>query len=463
MSIILLFLLILFFFFNYIVSGYKILAPNVVFCLAFFISSLGCLFGVYTYGNEIHIQTVMVIISGVFIFSIVACLSSFFTKKRRIVKHNITPIYVSNFFYVAFIVAQIICIFFQYRYIRDIARAYGSNSENLLSIINLFNVLSKSRTFDLADLKVQYHRVFKLLYPFVKSLIYVIYYITIRNFLAKKRVNILCLFSIILDCIFVLMFGSRSPLFRILTALFIIYYYTSRYSSERVKTHPLRFAAKLLGAIGIGIGLLWASTIFIGRVIDFDISQYLYIYIGAPIYNLDTYLMGKTATISPRLFGEQTFRGLYYVLGARFGIDEWIYKNINDFVYNKGILLGNVYTTYYFFIYDFGYLGIIPLMFVISIYYCKAYKKIVNQKNTSSDALRLTVYAYLFNDLIMLPFSCRFYESILDGFFYKFVIINWVFFAILIDGKLSIFGKKIAIIKIGKQQKTINTIYDLIG
>ncbi|HFI0078032.1 TPA: O-antigen polymerase, partial [Streptococcus suis] len=82
--------------------------------------------------------------------------------------------------------------------------------------------------------------------------------------------------------------------------------------------------------------------------------------------------------------------------------------------YNGIYELGNVYTTFYQFLYDFGYIGVFVLTAIISIYYTTSYRYVKKQAPALSLKMNLFIYAYLFNDLIMLIFSNRFYETVLN-------------------------------------------------
>ena len=147
-------------------------------------------------------------------------------------------------------------------------------------------------------------------------------------------------------------------------------------------------------------------------------------YIGAPLLNLNNYLSQTHANSSSEIaFGEQTFRGFYQFIYSQFSIEKLNYDSIvsaKSFVTSaNGLRTGNVFTTFYMFVYDFGLWGIIPLMSIISFYYCYTYSKIKSKVYKSDEQnidFRLFIYAYLFNELIMLFFSNRFFETVATAF-----------------------------------------------
>ena len=83
---------------------------------------------------------------------------------------------------------------------------------------------------------------------------------------------------------------------------------------------------------------------------------------------------------------------------------------------------------FYFFIIDFGYLGIVPCTGIMAVFYMVVYKMIC-QKQVYRQKFSYSwfFFGYLINDLIMAFFSNRFYETVLNPFFPKFVLINIAF------------------------------------
>lgn len=64
-----------------------------------------------------------------------------------------------------------------------------------------------------------------------------------------------------------------------------------------------------------------------------------------------------------------------------------------------------------------------PLTLVMGIYYCETYRKIKNGNNSKKVNLRLLIYAFLFNNIVMPAFSNRFYKTVFDALFIKLIIV----------------------------------------
>ena len=61
-----------------------------------------------------------------------------------------------------------------------------------------------------------------------------------------------------------------------------------------------------------------------------------------------------------------------YIIGA----DSWQYTN-------TGIDTGNVLTTFYPFVYDFGIIGSLPIIILIASYYIFTHRKLLNNNNNN--------------------------------------------------------------------------------
>lgn len=121
--------------------------------------------------------------------------------------------------------------------------------------------------------------------------------------------------------------------------------------------------------------------------------------------------MGQTYGI----FGELTFVRFINWLGRKIDDTSLIYELDIPFLYYQNYSLGNVYTTFYPFIYDFGFLGVLVLTVIMAVVCVWLYNK-VNFVRISSNRISMYVvcYAYLVNDIVMSPFAARFYENVVN-------------------------------------------------
>ena len=104
---------------------------------------------------------------------------------------------------------------------------------------------------------------------------------------------------------------------------------------------------------------------------------------------------------------------------------------------------GNIYTTFYAYIYDFGYIGVIiwPLImgFISQRIYKKARKSILNDDKRVKTSV--IVYGYLFYMLAFSFFSNKFYEGFFTISFVK-IFLLWTILSYLFNN-LDTGGRKL--------------------
>ncbi|HFI0346423.1 TPA: O-antigen polymerase, partial [Streptococcus suis] len=236
----------------------------------------------------------------------------------------------------------------------------------------------------------------------------------------------------------------RSPIFRLITYMvFIFYILTLKNGYSRFQ---MKVVIKRIISIAIAVLVLFfVSLSMFGRTNNYNNFHYLFIYLGAPLYNLDVFIQTHSFPIVQEYFGQQSFQSLYNYILPKIGQET--YSLILPYVqYSSVYGLGNVYTTFYQFLYDFGYLGLIILTIGISGFYTTSYKNLLNfNKWNSNFSILLFIYAYLFNDLIMLIFSNRFYETILSVNTLKIFIFTFIIKSLLFDNGINIWKYRIVL------------------
>lgn len=441
---------------NFIISQGDYLHPSTLFCEIFALYELICIIGQSAYQITLHVETIYVMMCGFLAFTIGGILSQD-NKLRNIRNSNVSPnqtyqyICVSDSLVYILIVLQIVTQFFFIKYLKAIAAAWGSGGGSLGEMINLYDTMTKFWVTIFLNLNVQIPIVYRILNPITNAAAWIILYIAVNNFMFNKKVKFSHVIVIFLLCTSILLNGSRSPLLRVITFVVIIIYILN-YKKYRYRKGNFKFFFKLLFIMLLVSGLMIALLSLMGRSGKMtNIWTYIFTYTGAPIVNLDNFLQNNPIKIlggHTALMGEHTFYKAYSYLAKllKLSFTDKV-QNIDGFAFsNNGIEIGNVYTTYNVFAYDFGYLGIFPLIFIVAIYYTQTYKKILrNTYFTPKIDFKLFIYAYLFNDLIMLPFSNRFYDTILDAPFIKMIIIVWIMKSLLFNKKVVLKKRKIKI------------------
>jgi oligosaccharide repeat unit polymerase len=417
--------------------------PAVIFTGVFTLYVFVCCLGQSTYQITIAPITAGIIILGVLIFSAVTVL--FYKKHRNSIQqqYEIKPIHTHLIWEIILILIQLITLYFFYRYLVSLSFAYDGKARSMGEMIKLFDTLTKFWTVKFAQMNVKVPLLYRIGNPISAAGAWLIIYISVNNFITTKKIKLTEVIIILLLVIQIVVNGSRSPLFRIVTMVIFLAYFRKFRNSKR-KRGSIKTFVKYIAFICIfGIAMI-AILQLMGRWGQNNkVLSEIFIYAGAPIVNLNTYLTtGKEIGVST-LFGAQTFRGLYQYLGKWFKVSSFSFPGISgpeSFAFSSnGIEIGNVYTMYKYYIYDFGYWGVFPLTALMAIYYIRVFDRLKYHARKSVKEvidLRLFFYAYLFNDLIMSAFSSRFYETIFDAPFIKLLLFVWLIDAVVYEHSL---------------------------
>ena len=402
-------------FFNLIISEMDYFNPGVVFNFMFTLYALLCCIVDSITGLEINnSMTLIIVLAGAWLFSIVNIISKK-TVKKGVIEDQVSNVKIGKAWIIGGIIIEVIVLLFMYKYVNDFAAIYGVGGK-----------ISEKLSF--YDTITKFNSEYKLKMPWYvsignlvgRSISYIALYVFIKNFVFCKKIDIDLVIIVIIYFIGSLM-GGRTEALRIVTAaIFLWYYFYKRKNGWKKGSVKIAIRMGII-AVLIVVGFSMMRGI-LGRT-TYDPVKVVFGYMGAPLKNFDTFLSNPQKSISG-IWGAMTFTKFINWLGSKFDIKSWIYVSDQPFLYFKEFRMGNVYTTYYNFYYDFGFIGCVILMSIIAIYYCYTYRKIKAKKSKEKKIdFQIIVYSYLFNDLIMLPFSSRFYETIVNINFIRLIII----------------------------------------
>lgn len=449
--IVLILVTIVFLMFGYLITHADIFSPFCVFCEMFLIAEFLCLFFVRMYKVEIHLKTILVIALGTISFGIV---SAFFNMKRVDVRnygeqHSRNYISINYLIQLVCLILEVLVVFYHAKYIKDVVAAFGYSTSSIFDIAGKYHVIALFNYNNFIEKAVSASFIYRHGIVWITAYAYVLLYILINNLAVKKKIEIIQIIYLGIYAFDQMLSGGRTALFRMITAILIITVICFGLNKRRNFTKLL---FKIVGIIFGIILLLIGINMLLNRTGENStlnlILESIYVYIGAPIQNLDTYLQGTRHT--PELWGSQVFRNIYTYLGGKYGISQYLYQLDLPFLKHNGLNTGNVYTTFYQFYYDFGYDGIVPLMAIIALYFSCAYRKIYNNK-----PFTIIIYAYLFNDLIMLIFSDRFYETVASIGFVKHLLVTFILYKVLIDKGVALEYRHGIKLKFKRQKKTV--------
>ena len=412
--------LLIMFYVSFIYNKKDVIAPAVVFCFGFLFQSIWAVAYAKKWDLGLHINTFLTIFLGVLEF-IVTCIiikKLYYKYKKNERRYSkIEKIEIESWKKKAFIIFSSFVILI-----------------NLYFIIILVN----GDITNIAESITKYNKALKFgesafgKMPFIVNnlRIVVIYsgywflYVIINNYLCERIIKKDELVIIILCLIASIITGSRGDAFMILISGIVFFLIISNRKNKFKTIFDFKKIKmiSIIGAVFLLTFLLFANLL--GRKEKTNMIDYLSIYCGAEIKNLDFYLQ-EDKVDNNRIIGSQTFYSILYSYGNRFDSENiGKYKLDLPFREVNGYNLGNVYTTFYPYIYDFGYVGVFILIFIMAAISQLIYEKIFYLK-IKVPSLVILVYGVIFSSLLFSFFSNKFYEYIFSIGFIK-MIITWM-------------------------------------
>lgn len=414
------------------------LAPSFLIIFTFFISTLECAFYLPKWQTNISSETVLLILMSLISFVAVTLFIKYCyvsTKKytTKIYLNNELdnnsdsdePIKVNKIILIFFALLQIAIFLLSAKEIVQLTSKYGTDG-SLASAIAMYQYLGKFTTLNLS---LPSYLAFGLI--FITAIGMIWGYIIAYNICFFKKLNFLITLNFALSCIASMLTGSRGyALQMIVSALFIFLILQHKKNGTVVGS----FKSVLKVVLILVILLLSFEGIagILGRDNSLSLPDYISIYLGAPIKNLDIFLLRDTAQST--VWGGETF--LQQI--------NWMLNNmgknpltaINDPMnYSAGYNLGNVSTALKPYYHDFGFIGTIALMSLMALIMQIFYESIKCDRNIIKPqvSLKLITYTQLLFDVAFTFFSNKFYENFNITFFERMVFI--IIFVKIMQGR----------------------------
>ena len=251
-------------------------------------------------------------------------------------------------------------------------------------------------------------------------------YVVANNYILKKSIDKMALAIFSISFINTILSTSRGGTLTYLIAFIVYFMILSRIShgsQKRVKFKIVFIAAIILFVFVVSFQ---AVGNLLSRGSTETTADYLVRYCGAEIPNLDDWLSHQRRD-NNSILGSQTFIYVIQWFGDKLGLLDVKYDLDLPFRIVAGKNLGNVYTTFYPFIYDFGYKGLVLLSAIMAMISQGVYRKIKNTGLDYRPSRYILLYGFIAPTLLLSFFSNKFYESIFNSaFMYTFLF--WIIF-----------------------------------
>lgn len=378
---------------------------------------------------ELHLNTFLVIAGGCLSFFI-GCLAGNKVKICRKSQGDFVGINDKSaefWKYYLFILGEVFCYLWKVQCIQAYGRSHGTST--LATAIGYYNNALKFTSESL----ISYPIILSAGLKICTAAGFVWACILAQKLVKKSRVEknlILVLINFAICLVGGMTSGGRGGSIRLITAFicaYLIMYYKANNWSVKI---PFKIIIKIAIIIVISIYAFIKVMDFIGRQEITMIAKYLANYMGAQIYNLDYYL--NESFRKSEIWGEQTFQPIIQFFAGKLGIEEWTRYNLDlpsVFIQSATmgyISLGNVYTTFYAYIHDFGYVGVFILPAFSGFISQLIYKNIRHGGGKHVQSISTVIYSYLAYALIFSYFSNKFYELVFTPDMFENVIAIYI-------------------------------------
>lgn len=419
--IVMLFFVALSFYFN----DFDVMSPAFLFSVSIL---LGVFFAtIYKNRWDLNLgwQTFLVISGGTLTFLVTSFLIKMYFEKNNILgsinKNQSGKYYfIDNWKIYLFIAFEIFVVFYTIYTVVSLTDGEYKNVTDSIVKFRHSNVFSKEKI--LLPRLLSYSRMA------VNTAGYWFSYVFVSNWLATKKIDFRLLMIIFISMMSSFILGGRNGMVNIMIALIASYFILINYQTGFAKNLNLKLFLKLLLVFGVLLISFESLAILIGRSSFEGTSKldYLAVYIGAPVKNLDTFL---TEFSGPKGWqNSQTFNHVVNWLGNKLHEPSLQYVLDLPFRSIDNQTLGNVYTTFYPYVYDFGYLGVPILIFIMSSITQILYE-FVKRGNSYSKVplIRNMVYSYIVSSLLLSFFSNKFYEQQFNTGFIQMLLVFYLF------------------------------------
>ena len=392
----------------FVFSKKDILAPSVMMCNMFIISTVFALINVDNWEVNYHIETFLIITTGILVFLVGVFISHFIFQNVNM-RIRLKRTGVSTFFHeeqiqtwklVAILCVGIVSIIWYFFEIRRIVGAYGYS---VLHVFASYRIITTYILANRSDSTIQMtsfllNQLVRLTY----SAGYAAAFILIKNRVRRKsqlqkpsRMNIF-----LLRCILVLsiipgfMGAERNQFLQILVAIMVYYYVL--WHQEHGWNRDISWKFIRIGIVGVvvGIPIFYQLLRLVGRSTALSAFESGSVYIGSSIPLLNMYI--ESPVEPPRVFGEESLLGVHQFL-ANMGVGTYVKNRHLEFRHLNAYTESNIYTFFRRPLHDFGPVGMYIFVALVAVFFgWFYYGKIKNKQQTRRLEYWTIVYGYFF-------------------------------------------------------------------
>lgn len=419
----------------YFLNKKSVISPSFLYCLSFLFASIFALLNEKNWLLALNIKTFWVIVISILEFVVVCTIIQYVLRNLNInnsISINYIYTYSTEKGKTKFLLIELIQIIFIVTNIIVIKKITGQS--NLSNAVNLLNYSTNG--FISTNISIPTYA--KLMLTFNQYVSILGEYLFIREWLINKKFSFYLLVEIFIGISSSMLTGSRGAAIMLMVTFVVFLFMTlpESYKNNNKKITKYIFGV-LIGVIAVLYLLQWSATL-VGRNVEaFKPFEYISIYVGAEIKNLDNFITLNKLPIAQDIWGKQTFYSIINFAIKHLGLGYESYNLSLPYQYVNGYNLGNVYTTLYPWLYDFGYQGVVWLTLIMAVVSEIIFIFSRKKDNTIVPISKLFYGGIIAPAIAFSFFSNKFYEawdiiSILLG------ILIWIFFNMLFKNDIQV-------------------------
>ncbi|WP_251717093.1 O-antigen polymerase [Lactobacillus agrestimuris] len=402
------------------------ISPSFLFSLSFLFASFFLMLNINNWGNSFDLKTYLVICLGILEFIIVCYLIDFLSKKTTQKNLNkFGKIFLLDKGYLKLLGIEILQLFFILIIVLEIKRVTGQS--NISNAINLIN--KSANGYVIVNYSLPTY--IGLMETFNQNVGILGEYLFIRELTLKKHFSWILFLEALIGIFSPMLSGSRGgTIYGLISLAVFTLMIQQRKSNWNSKKNRKYISIIILSVIAVLLLLQWSATLVGRNVASSRMFDYISIYVGAELKNLNGFITTANFPIVGDIFGQQTFYKIILFLIKHVGLRIPIYNLDLPFQFINGYNLGNVYTTFYPWLYDFGYKGVAILIFVMAAVSQWIYKAAKRNSNNFAPFYKLFYGGTIAPCIAFSFFSNKFYEAF-DIISIILSIIIWKFLSLL--------------------------------
>ena len=388
------------FFIAFLLSKNDIMAPSVIMCVMFIISTTVAILAADNVKIIFGGKSCAILIAGIFTFVIAeAFFRLLFQRKvkcrekrqslHELQGHHFQAARIQECLIVVTIIIVTLILF---GYVVVTMRTVGGFGKTLRSV--------QTQTVTTTQYNLSLNTFLVLGMKIVKALGYIAGFVLLQRMLSKEKGALLSLglvLLMIMSQIPTFLSASRGGFLQFVIALLAEYNILWHQKNGWYRNISWKFIRIGILCIAIGIPVFYYSVVWMGRTSwnsMRSMTEVINIYLGYPIYLFDWYVKKPS---SPTNFGEESLIGVRIFLQRFFSMDMSIRNPNLEAHYANGYFLGNVYTFFRRPLHDFGFIGMLVFtVFVAFLFSWLYYGKIKWKPRTVKTDCWSLVYGFLF-------------------------------------------------------------------